>query len=319
MPSVNTKRIRMKAPAKINLYLKILGKRADGYHELETLMQKIALYDELELTLVDKSGVCLRCLDADLPEDDGNIVVRAAQLFLAQTDKEGQGVCITLKKNIPVAAGLGGGSSDAAAVLNGLNQLLGTDCSVEELANMGVRLGADVPLFVYDFPAVWATGIGEKLEPVVPLSNYLVLLVNPGIPVSTQWAYAAFSSAAGKNALTAVGKTFILSRSSSGEDKFTMPLSGQGCIQPDGLENDLESVTADRHRVIGELKKRLLAAGAAGAMMSGSGPTVFGLFDRESEESAALCCQALKKEYSQVYLAVPLDVSDGVRRDPICK
>jgi 4-diphosphocytidyl-2-C-methyl-D-erythritol kinase len=307
---ISVKTLSLKAPAKINLHLKIIGRREDGYHELETLMQKISLYDELNLTLSAEPGVRLSCQGADLPEDEGNIVVRAALLFLARTGNEEGGVDIILKKNIPLAAGLGGGSSDAAAVLNGLNELFATNCSLEELAGMGLKLGADVPLFVYDFPAAWATGIGEQLEPAVPISNYLVLLVNPGIAVSTRWAYADFSSATGKIALTAEGKAFNLSGSSNSDNGFksgSPPVPpGKRCFHPDELRNDLESVTADRHPVIGVLKERLLAAGAVGAMMSGSGSTVFGLFDRESEESAALCCQALEKEYDQVYLTAPL-------------
>ncbi len=139
------KKLSLRAPAKINLYLKILARRSDGYHELDTLMQKVSLYDEIELTLGGNPGVRIQCPGADLPEDDGNIAVRAAQLFLTRTGQRDQGVGIALKKNIPVAAGLGGGSSDAAAVLRGLNQLMNTACSIEELADMGVRIGADVP------------------------------------------------------------------------------------------------------------------------------------------------------------------------------
>ncbi len=272
-------------------------------------MQKISLYDELELTLVAEPGVRLSCQGADLPEDEGNIVVRAAQLFLARTGNSEQGLRIALKKNIPLAAGLGGGSSDAAAVLKGLDQLLQTSCSVEELADMGVRLGADVPLFIYDFPAVWATGIGEKIKPAVPLDGYKVLLVNPGIAVSTQWAYAAFSSEVENIALTGEVKPFIFFGSANGDGEFKWDdFFAEHSFQPNALRNDLESVTAARYSVIGALKKRLLAAGAVGAMMSGSGSTVFGLFERKAWDQAVLCCQLLKKEYDQVYLSDPLVV-----------
>ena len=200
---MQTTQINLRAPAKINLSLKILGKREDGYHELETLMQKIALYDELELSLTAEPGVRIHCSNAALPTDENNIAVRAAQLFLKETGNNSQGINIVLKKNIPIAAGLGGGSSDAAAVLNGLNQLLQTACSLEQRAVMGVRIGADVPLFIYNFPAALATGIGERLVPVPSLTDYQILLVNPGILVSTQWAYQAFSSATRTIALTA--------------------------------------------------------------------------------------------------------------------
>ena len=312
-----TTRLTLRAPAKINLFLKILGKRADGYHELETLMQKIALFDELELSLTTEPGVRISCTcsdrpDADLPEDEGNIAVRAAQLFLKETGNSGQGVSIVLRKNIPVAAGLGGGSSDAAAVLNGLNRLLHTDCSVEQRAEMAVRIGADVPLFVYDFLAALATGRGERLRPVPPLTGYRILLVNPGIPVSTKWAFAAFSSAAGKIALTAQQKAFTFSCSENCRQKITSDQApSQGLTLPDDLHNDLEPVTAERHRIIGELKDRLLAHGAAGAMMSGSGSTVFGLFHEKDEEQAEHCRSLLRQEYDQVYLVSPLQEGEA--------
>ncbi len=296
-------KLSLSAPAKINLYLKILGKRADGYHELETLIQKVSLYDELEVSLVAEPGVRLRCQDATLPEDEGNIAVRAAHLFLARTGNCDQGIHITLKKNIPVAAGLGGGSSDAATVLKGLNQLLHTGCSTEELAAMGVELGADVPLFIYDFPSAWATGIGERLKPAASLSSYNILLVNPGIAVPTSRAYAVFSKA-DKRSLTSTGKGDILFRSCSchNNDEF----------QPDDLKNDLERVIVEEYNVIGELKRYLLAAGAAGAMMSGSGSTVFGLFDNKTADQTETCCQELKKKYDQVYLVSPLVEAAGV-------
>ncbi|XOF34712.1 MAG: 4-(cytidine 5'-diphospho)-2-C-methyl-D-erythritol kinase [Candidatus Electrothrix sp. YB6] len=312
--------LSLKAPAKINLSLRILGRREDGYHELETLMQKIALHDELQLTLTAEPGVRLRCPGADLPENEDNIIVRAAQLFLTRTGNSKQGIHITLKKNIPVAAGLGGGSSDAAAVLKGLNQLLkpsSSSCSVEELADMGLELGADVPLFVYDFPAARATGIGERLEPAAPLCGYQVLLVNPGIAVSTRWAYTAFSSAAfssagEKIALTGQGKAFTLSCSADGRNNPSSDGSPeQHSFHPDDLYNDLEPVTAERYPVIRALKERLLAAGAAGAMMSGSGSTVFGLFQDTDEEQAEKCCRQCSREYEQVYLVLPLDAPEG--------
>lgn len=290
--------LTLRAPAKINLYLKILGRRSDGYHELDTLMQKVELYDELVLVLEDTPGIRLVCQDVGLPEDEGNIVFRAARLFLNQTGRNEQGVRIVLRKRIPLAAGLGGGSSDAAAALRGLNQLTGAGRTTEELAAMGLRLGADVPFFVYDYPAAWAGGIGEQLEPAAPLRRFTVLLVNPGIAVSTKWAYETFSQTAGRIALTAAGKKFNLSNFSN---ESGLPLR-QRAFLPADLRNDLELVTAEKHCVIGELKAWLLAAGAAGAMMSGSGSTVFGLFAAGTEAQAESCLRELRQEYGQAYL-----------------
>ncbi|MDU9049455.1 MAG: 4-(cytidine 5'-diphospho)-2-C-methyl-D-erythritol kinase [Candidatus Electrothrix sp. Rat3] len=303
---MQTTQITLQAPAKINLSLKILGKREDGYHELETLMQKIALYDELELSLTAEPGVQIHCSNAELPTDERNIAVRAAQLFLNETGNSRQGVRIALKKNIPIAAGLGGGSSDAAAVLNGLDQLLQTGCSPEQRAAMGVRIGADVPLFIYDFPAALATGRGERLMLAPSLTGYQILLVNPGILVSTKWAYEAFSSATEKIALTANQKAFTLPCSKNSRQKFTIP---------DDLKNDLEQVTAKHYPVIQRLKNHLLSSGAAGAMMSGSGSTVFGLFPQKIEgnlmDKAEQCRSLLQQEYDQVYLVSPLPEKEG--------
>jgi 4-diphosphocytidyl-2-C-methyl-D-erythritol kinase len=285
--------ITLHAPAKINLYLKILGRRPDGYHELETLMQKVALYDALELSLTDEPGISLSCPDADLPEDERNIAFRAARLFLSRTGRARQGVQIVLRKRIPTAAGLGGGSSDAAAVLKGLNQLLRTGFPAEELAAMGLQLGADVPLFIHDFPAAWATGIGERLEAAEPLRGCKALLVNPGIAVSTKWVYQQFSE---RIALTEAAAPFTLSS----------PLSRAWRHLPSELFNDFEAVTAARHSEISSLKKRLLAAGASKALMSGSGSTVFGLFADHAAEQAEQCCHELQKEYGQTFLVAPL-------------
>ncbi len=259
-------------------------------------MQKVALYDELELSIINGPGIVLSCPDTDLPEDERNIAFRAAQLFLSSIGKKEQGVRITLHKQIPMAAGLGGGSSDAAAVLKGLNQLFQANCSTEELAAIGLQLGADVPLFIYDYPAAWATGIGEQLKAVKPLCGFKALLVNPGIAVSTQWAYQTFSQTAERIKLTEGTTPFTLSN-------LLLQVEQPSSIRLlQELYNDLEAVTAARYNVISTLKERLLVAGASGALMSGSGSTVFGLFANIKTEQAKQCCQELKKEYGQTYL-----------------
>jgi 4-diphosphocytidyl-2-C-methyl-D-erythritol kinase len=288
------------APAKINLYLKITGQRTDGYHELETLMQKLALYDHLQFDLKNGKGINLDCGSSGLPTDERNIVYRAAQLFLEHTGYSGQGIKIVVRKNIPVAAGLGGGSSDAGAVLLALNELLATTCSVEELAALGLRLGADVPLFVHDMPAAWATGVGERLSPAIPLSGYVVVLVNPGIPVSTKWVYETFALTSGEN---------IFNLSSSQKENSKNSAVARFCASPFAprhLLNDLETVTAGKFSVISDIKEKMYAAGAAGTMMSGSGPTVFGLFAKTCINRAKTCCRELQQEYRQVYLVDPL-------------
>ncbi len=215
----------------------------------------------------------------------------------------GQGIHITLKKKIPIAAGLGGGSSDAAAVLVGLDKLFATGCSKRELALMGLKLGADVPLFIYDWPVAWATGIGEKLEPALGVEKCQVLLVNPGFSVSTKWVYEKLSLTLGEN-------IYNLSDSPSEQDCYALERSfTQHGFQSTDLYNDLEQVTIPSFERIGLIKKQILAAGASGVLMSGSGPTVFGIFPQAMRAQAEECCQQLLKNYKYTFLVDP--VQDG--------
>ncbi len=294
-------RFVQKAPAKINIYLKITGRRPDGYHTLVTFMQKVSLFDELTFERCS-GGVHLACSQAGLPTDKDNLVYRAAELFfrtmgwrLAEPER---GVAITLNKTIPIAAGLGGGSSDAAATLLGLNTLFDCGCSEEGLAAMGLQLGADVPFFLAESAACLGEGIGEILSPVDPVRGYNVVLVNPGFPVSTQWAYQNF-------ALTNSGRASnlknlqIMEDGAEGECKSasTSFFLMNAC-------NDLESVTLQRHPEIAQIKSEILANGADVAMMSGSGPTVFGLF--KEKQAAEMSQLAFKERFAQTYLVCPL-------------
>ncbi|HBI14316.1 MAG TPA: 4-(cytidine 5'-diphospho)-2-C-methyl-D-erythritol kinase [Desulfobulbaceae bacterium] len=293
--------LELDAPAKINLYLRVTGRRADGYHYLATLMQKISLFDRVLLRRID-SGIRVHCPDSSLPEDEGNLVYRAACLFLQTMAPRlygSLGVEVTLKKNIPLAAGLGGGSSDAAAVLVGMDQLFATGCSEAELLTMGSRLGADVPLFIVDWPAAWATGIGDRLRPAVPLAGYRVVLVNPGFSVETGWVYENF-------ALTAVGKKINLKNFDDQQaDDAGCPFIRRA-IRPGELVNELEAVTAGKFQEIYSLRQRLLKGGAVAAMMTGSGPSVFGLFTGQEEEKAVACGRELSREFPKTFLVSPL-------------
>ncbi len=300
--------VTLQAPAKVNLYLKVLGRRDDGYHLLATLMQKIALCDTIEIRKTGEAGVRLSCPGSALPTDQDNIVYKAASLFFQELDNllpENGGVAITLNKKIPVAAGLGGGSSDAAAVLCGLDTIFATRCSRAELAAMGERLGADVPLFVYDWPVAWATGIGECLTPAPGLTDGWMLLVNPGFPVSTKWVYENF-------ALTSNEKKINLKNSHcNGEQGESSPIAGAP-FQAGDLYNDLERVTIQRYPEIGVLKKQLREAGATGVLMSGSGPTVFGIFMENDLDKAQRCRDQFLKTYRQVYLVRPLATTEAM-------
>lgn len=266
-PSACHSCLSCQAPAKINLFLAIKGKRADGFHELETQMLKLALADRLHLA-VQERGISLSCPESGLPTDQDNLVYRAAAAFLAAL-AGGKGIRIVLEKKVPVAAGLGGGSSDAAAVLRGMNTLFGAPFSQEQLVELARPLGADVPFFVVDCSAAWATGIGDRICPApIPVEGWIVL-VNPGFSVSTKWVYENFT-------LTTGGNPYILGRAFEHAGK-SCPGSGEVT-----LYNDLETVTMGKYPLLGVLKQELLADGAYGALMSGSGPTVFGLFKDEA-------------------------------------
>lgn len=275
--------VTLQAPAKVNLCLKITGRRADGYHDIISLMQKVALADVLHLRLTDAAGIRLTCPGSGLPDDQDNLVWRAAQAFQALT-AAGTGVDIVLEKRIPVAAGLGGGSSDAAAVLLGLNALCQTGLTSAELLALAAPLGADVPFFVIPETAAWATSIGECLRPSVPVGDGWFVLVNPGFAVSTRWAYENF-------ALTSRNNPYILPR--------CREMAGSSDAWPledvVRLGNDLEAVTLARFPEIDAIKRKLTAAGAVVALMSGSGPTVFGFF---AHHPAAVRCA---DEFSQQY------------------
>ena len=301
MASAEQHRLFLKAPAKINLFLRVTGRRADGYHLLETRMQKVALYDTLVLSTCP-NGVHLHCAGSTVPTDADNLVWRAAELFLEKTTGRRSGtdggVVIELTKNIPVAAGLGGGSSDAAATLYGLNDLFGCGCSSEELSDWGLQLGADVPFFLAETPAALATGIGEVLHPVDSLRGYSILLVNPGFPVSTRWVYQNFT-------LTNRECASNLVNSQEGVVEQVVPLCPHRANPPTVfLVNDLETVTVARYPSIGQLKDVLMRSGAAGALMSGSGPTVFGLFaERKQAETCLAWCTP---RFPSSYLVAPV-------------
>ena len=274
------------APAKINLCLHVLGKRPDGYHDLLMLMQRVSLFDRVEIALAPARETVVQCTGVVLAAGEENIAARAARLLLERAGLARQ-VSIAIDKQIPVAAGLGGGSSDAATVLLGLNRMLGLGASNEELRILGRELGADVPFFVFERQA-WAAGVGEILEPVPALPRVSYLLVNPGVAVSTSWVY-------GNLGLTPPGDVAKLR-------KFPKTLEDFVRL----LHNDLEKVTIGRFSELAAIKTRLLDLGAAGALMSGSGPTLFGAFVDRGVAQRAL------KELQEVpgwgvFLAEPLD------------
>lgn len=285
--------LKVQAPAKVNLTLRIVAKLANGYHELDSVMQKLDLFDTLYLSVLAEPGVKLSCPDSDLPEDGSNLVFQAAVSFLRATGlAKTHGVSIILEKRIPVAAGLGGGSSDAGAVLTGLNRLFATELSKEKLLSLAVALGADVSFFAISSAAVRAKGIGECMSPVMSLADCSLLLVNPGFSVSTAWAYENFT-------LTTTDKVSTLSDSQKND------VLGRSYFP---LYNDLERVTISRYPEIENIKKVMLENGALDALMSGSGPTVFGVFPDLPTPVVQKCADELSEKYEGgVFVTRPLD------------
>ncbi|HEY6874457.1 MAG TPA: 4-(cytidine 5'-diphospho)-2-C-methyl-D-erythritol kinase [Geobacteraceae bacterium] len=258
------KTLRLEAPAKVNYRLDVLRKRPDGYHDLRMVMQRIDLCDLIDIALSDTPGIRVTCGRAGVPDGPGNIAWRAADSLLQLSDSK-PGIDIRITKRIPVAAGMGGGSSDGATVLMGVNELLGLGLSDRRLMEIGVTLGADVPFFIFKKTAL-AEGIGEILSPIEGVPAAWLAIVNPNIHVSTAWVYQNLQLTTGRD-------DHIIPR-------FYENIADVCAI----LSNDLESVTIKRYPVIAEIKEQLVAAGACGALMSGSGPTVFGVF---AEEDAA--------------------------------
>ncbi len=253
-------------PAKVNLYLKVLARRADGYHDLVTVMQPLTLADELRLT--PGKGLTLDCQHPEVPSGPQNLVWRAAEKFGAATGQVPQ-VHIELVKKIPVAAGLGGGSSDAANTLLALNELTGNPLDGATLHELAAELGADVPFFLRPGPAV-GRGIGTILSSL-DLPPYWYVLLNPGLAISTSWVY-------GQLDLDALAKTGAL-----------LPTAWDGEHPENWVANDLETVTLNRYPELRELLTGLSKAGARAQGMSGSGPTLFGLFhEAEAARAAAL-------------------------------
>lgn len=277
------------APAKINLCLHVEARRPDGYHDLFMLMQRVTLADQLTLDLEPFSGVRIDCPGVDLPPGGENIAVRAARRMLELANNK-CGVTLRIEKRVPVAAGLGGGSSDAATVLLALNGMLELNLCAADLAAEGLRLGADVPFFLFQHTA-WATGVGERLQAVAGLPPVWYLLVNPGVEVSTAWVFRNLR-------LTSPGAVTKLP---------ALPSTTGELLRL--LHNDLEPVTISRYPVVGRIKQRLLEVGAQGALMSGSGPTVFGVFSDFASAQTAQRAFALESGWRS-WLVCPM--AEGV-------
>lgn len=261
-----------KSPCKVNLLLNVLGRRADGFHDLETVMQPVNLCDELTFERA-ASGIALSCNETSLPVDSGNLVFRAAEKFLSAASIS-DGVKIHLEKKIPLAAGLGGGSGNAATTLLALNEMFGKPLAPEKLSDIAAGLGSDIPFFLQHQPAL-AVGRGEKIQPLdnfPALANRAVLLIHPGFGISTPWAYqnlARFPTAL--NGQKGRAQTLISSLQ-------TNDLKGAAT----GFYNSLEAPAFEKFPIL-KLYKEFLAANGAAALMSGSGSTTFAVCENAAQ------------------------------------
>ena len=279
--------IRLKARAKINLGLDVLGKREDGYHEVRMVMQTIGIYDRLILTKIPEEEIRITSNLAFLPVNENNLIYKAIKLLKDEYHFPG-GVSVDLNKFIPVAAGMAGGSTDAASTMFGVNRLFGLNLSMGKMMELGVRLGADVPYCVMRGTAL-AEGIGEKLTRITPVPHMWILIAKPQINVSTRLVYEQLD-------MGGIQKHPDI-------DGIIRAIEAQDVVRiAQSMGNVLENVTVPLYPVIETIKQDMLSHGAINAMMSGSVPTVFGIFP---DEQTTLACQAFLKKKGdarQVYI-----------------
>lgn len=288
-------KIQLKALAKINLGLDVLRRREDGYHEVKMIMQTIGLHDDLEIRKTKTPGIQVKTNLYYLPTNENNLVYKAAKLLMDEFQIQ-DGVSIQLKKRIPVAAGMAGGSSDGAAVLWGINQMYGLGLSMQALMERGVRLGADVPYCIQRGTAL-AEGIGEKLSVLPPMPKCTILIAKPGISVSTKFVYENLHA----NDLKPEQHPDVDSMIEAMRQKDL----GLLCSR---MGNVLETVTIPAYPVIDEIKRTMMDNGAIGSMMSGSGPTVFGIFDSPVAAKQAMKAVRAAKLAKQICLTTPYNV-----------
>lgn len=284
--------ILVKCPAKINLSLDVIGKREDGYHFLRMIMQTITLFDEVKLEK-RKSGVKVNCNNRIIPQNASNTAYKAAELMFEKYNIEG-GIEIYINKNIPIAAGLAGGSADAAGVIKGIDRLYGLNLKIDEMMDLGLKVGADVPYCIMGGTAL-AEGIGEKLTPLRAFDDVWCVIAKPDISVSTKEVYGTL-------------KIDEISRHPNTEQLIYYIKEKDVESLSQNMVNVLETVTIKDHPIIFEIKNIMMDYHALGSMMSGSGPTVFGLFrDRTSAEA---CYNRLRDYLKEVYLVKTF--SEGV-------
>ena len=285
--------MKLKAYAKINLSLDVTGRREDGFHTLDTVMQSVSLYDEIEIKHRENPGIHLWCTKDYIPVDTKNTAYRAAETFLRHCGLESEGVSISLKKRIPSRAGMGGGSADAAAVLRGLNRLFETKLPLDTLMELGAGVGADVPFCVHG-GTCRCTGIGEIIEPVHPMPDCFLVICKPPAGMSTPRAFALIDS-------------FPIVRSKGSQRMLETLETGDLRMIGEALSNRFDETV--KLMPVRDIKKTMHSAGALGSMMTGSGSAVFGIF--ETKEKAESCIQLLEGR-GKLYLSRPISHESNI-------
>ncbi len=276
--------MELKAYAKINLSLDVVGKKENGYHLLEMIMQTIDLYDIIRVEKSEK-GINLECNKSYIPLDNRNLAYRAADLFMEEY-KINSGVHISILKNIPVAAGLAGGSTDAAAVIKAMNKIFNVNADLEELKTLGLNIGADVPYCIIGGTAL-CEGIGERITSLPVFGNHILVLVKPSFGISTKEVYSNLEL----NKIYRHPDTQSMIEAIKRQDINYVS---------ENMKNVLENVTLKKHTILKDIKNEMIKMKALGALMSGSGPTVFGIFDDMMK--AQFCYDRMKIKYKEVYI-----------------
>lgn len=277
--------MNIKAYAKINLSLDVIGKRKDGYHLLRMIMQSINIHDEITIEEID-NGIIIDSDKPYIPKDERNLAYKAAEIFINKYGIK-KGVKIFINKNIPVAAGMAGGSADAAAVLKAMVEMFRVDTSQSELMELGLKIGADIPFCIKGGTAL-CEGIGEVITPLEPFKNHVIVIVKPNFGLSTKEVYKSLDI----NKIHRHPKTDEIIQAIEKNDVHFVS---------DNLRNVLENVSFRKHNVLRSIKSKIVSMGALGSLMSGSGPTIFGIFD--DEKKAQQCFEYFKSKYNQVYLS----------------
>ncbi|QAA31414.1 4-(cytidine 5'-diphospho)-2-C-methyl-D-erythritol kinase [Clostridium manihotivorum] len=276
----------LKAYAKINIALDVVGKREDGYHLLRMIMQTVDLYDIVDVNENEGSeDIVITCDNPFIPTDSRNLCYKAAKLFKERYNLN-SGVKINITKKIPMSAGMAGGSTDAAAVLKGMNEVFNINATEQELINLGLQIGADVPYCIKGGTAL-CEGIGEIIKPLRPFKNYILVIVKPPFGVSTKEVYGMLDI---KRIYRHPRVNNIIHEMKSGNIKYVS----------ENMKNVLENVTIRKHPLIKGIKESMMNLGALGALMSGSGPTVFAFF--EDMVKAQSCYDTMKERYRDVYI-----------------